>query len=108
MNALLERLGAVAARRRWWVIAVWVLVLVGLSVARGAFGGTYVNDYSVPGSQSSDGLNVLTKDFAAASGYSGPDRVPRDDREGLGPGRRGEHLDENVGGLATCCLPTTR
>ena len=71
MNALLERLGAFAARRRWWVIAVWVLVLVGLSVARGAFGGTYVNDYSVPGSQSSDGLNVLTKDFAAASGYSG-------------------------------------
>ena len=71
MNALLERLGAFAARRRWWVIAVWVLVLVGLSVARGAFGGTYVNDYSVPGSESSDGLDALTKDFAAASGYGG-------------------------------------
>src|SRR3954451_2459305 len=71
MNAILERLGGWAARRRWWVIGAWLVVLVGLSVARGAVGGTFVNDYSVPGSESSNGLDVLKKDFTAASGYSG-------------------------------------
>jgi RND superfamily putative drug exporter len=71
MNALLERLGGWAARRRWWVIGVWLVVLVGLSVARGAAGGTFVNDYSVPGSESSQGLDVLRQDFKAASGYNG-------------------------------------
>src|SRR4051812_11214878 len=71
MNAILERLGGWAARRRWWVIGAWLVVLVGLSVARSAVGGTFVNDYSVPGSESSNGLDVLKKDFTAASGYSG-------------------------------------
>jgi RND superfamily putative drug exporter len=71
MNALLQRLGHWAARRRWWVIGVWLAVLVGLSVARGAAGGTFVNDYSVPGSESSQGLDVLRQDFKAASGYNG-------------------------------------
>jgi putative drug exporter of the RND superfamily len=71
MNALLERLGVWAARRRWWVIAAWLVILLGLSVARGAAGGSFVNDYSVPGSESSQGLDVLKKDFKAASGYNG-------------------------------------
>src|SRR3954471_20668967 len=71
MNALLERLGGWGARRRWGVIGAWLVVLVGLSVARGAVGGDFVNDYSVPGSESSNGLDVLKKDFTAASGYSG-------------------------------------
>src|SRR4051812_49344465 len=71
MNALLERLGAFAARRRYWVIGLWLVVLIGLSVARGAVGGTFVNDYTVPGSESSQGLDVLKQDFKSASGYSG-------------------------------------
>jgi len=71
MNALLEGLGAFAARRRWWVIGFWLVLLVGLSVARGAAGGTFVNNYTVPGSQSSNGLDLLQKDFKSASGYSG-------------------------------------
>ena len=71
MNGALERLGSWAARRRWWVIAAWVLILVGLWLGRSAFGGTFVNDYSVPGSQSEQGLDVLRADFPAASGYGG-------------------------------------
>ena len=71
MNGALERLGVWAARRRWWVIAAWVLILVGLWLGRSAFGGTFVNDYSVPGSQSEQGLDVLRADFPAASGYGG-------------------------------------
>ena len=71
MNALLERLGRFAGRHRWWVIGVWVLLLAGLTLANRTEGGNFVNDYTVPGSQSSTGLDTLRKDFKSASGYSG-------------------------------------
>ena len=71
MNAILERLGRFASRHRWWVVGVWLVLLVGLTLTNRAAGGNFVNDYTVPGSQSSTGLDLLKSDFAAASGYSG-------------------------------------
>ncbi|TCO22069.1 RND superfamily putative drug exporter [Kribbella steppae] len=71
MHALLERLGRGAARHHWPVIGVWLVIVVGLFVLRSFFGGTYVNNYTVPGSESSAGLNVLNRDFAKQGGYSG-------------------------------------
>jgi len=71
MNALLERLGRFASRNRWWVVGVWVVLLVGLTLTNRALAGNFVNDYTVPGSQSSRGLDVLQSDFRSASGYSG-------------------------------------
>src|ERR1044072_275128 len=71
VNALLERLGHWVTRHRWWVLGVWMVVLVGLLGANRLAGGDYVNDYTVPGSESSDGLDLLERDFSAASGYSG-------------------------------------
>ncbi|GAA2807546.1 MMPL family transporter [Kribbella solani] len=71
MHAFLERLGRAAARRHWYVIAGWLVIVVGLFVLRSAFGGTFVNNYTVPGSESSAGVNILNKDFASAGGYSG-------------------------------------
>ncbi|MFF0342168.1 MMPL family transporter [Kribbella sp. NPDC004875] len=71
MHAFLQRLGRGAARFHWFVIAGWLVVVVGLFVLKAAFGGTYVNNYAVPGSQSSNGLNILNKDFTTAGGYSG-------------------------------------
>ncbi len=71
MNQLLERLGAFCARRHWIVIIGWVLILGGLLGARQAFGGEYVNNYNVPGTQSDDGLNRLNDTFSSQGGYSG-------------------------------------
>jgi putative drug exporter of the RND superfamily len=71
MNAALERLGIWAARRRWWVIGAWIVILLGLSLGRNLIGGEFVNDYSVPGSESQQGLDRLEADFPAASGYGG-------------------------------------
>ena len=48
-----------------------VVILLGLSVGRNLVGGDFVNDYTVPGSESADGLDVLDSDFSGASGYSG-------------------------------------
>jgi RND superfamily putative drug exporter len=71
MHAFLERLGRGAARHHWLVIGSWVLVVAGLFVLRSAFGGSFVNDYTVPGSESSAGLKVLNDDFANQGGYAG-------------------------------------
>jgi RND superfamily putative drug exporter len=71
MNAFLEALGRGCARRHWQVIVAWVILLGVLLAARNSFGGKFVNDYTVPGSQSSQGLSLLKKDFPAQSGYAG-------------------------------------
>ncbi len=71
MNTFLERLGGFAARWHWAVIIAWVVILGGLIGARQAFGGDYVNNYTVSGSDSSNGLNVLNDTFAKQGGYGG-------------------------------------
>ena len=71
MNNLLERLGVFAARRHWVVIVLWLVILGGLTAANHSFGGTFVNNYTVPGSQSQNGLNVLNSDYSSQGGYGG-------------------------------------
>jgi RND superfamily putative drug exporter len=71
MSGLLERLGTFAARRPWVMFVAWLIILGGLLGARQAFGGTYVNNYNVPGTQSQDGLNRLNDTFSSQGGYSG-------------------------------------
>ena len=68
---LLERLAGLAARRHWVFIISWVIILVGLVAAKGAFGGEYVNNYTVPGSDSAQGLSVLNRTFPQQGGYGG-------------------------------------
>jgi putative drug exporter of the RND superfamily len=71
MNAMLERLGGFAARRWWAFIVAWVIILGVLLAAKGAFGGQYVNNYTVSGSDSAAGLNLLNKTFPQQGGYGG-------------------------------------
>jgi putative drug exporter of the RND superfamily len=71
MHAFLDKLGRGAARRPWAVIAAWILVLLVVVGLDKAFGGIYENNYTVPGSQSSTGLNLLDAKFPEKSGYAG-------------------------------------
>src|ERR1700735_2585735 len=71
MNHLLERLGGFAARRYWVFIVAWLIILGGVLGANHAFGGKYVNDYTVPGSNSANGLNVLNSDDPQQGGFGG-------------------------------------
>src|SRR5258707_7098788 len=71
MNAALERLGRLAARRHWIIIVGWVIVLGGLLGARHAFGGEYINNFTVPGSSSAQGVDTLNSQFSQQSGYAG-------------------------------------
>jgi putative drug exporter of the RND superfamily len=71
VNILLERLARLAARRHWVFIIAWVVILGGLLAARAAFGGEYVNNYTVSGSDSAAGLDVLNSTFPQQGGYGG-------------------------------------
>jgi RND superfamily putative drug exporter len=71
MNHFLRRLGGLAARRCWIFIFAWLVVLGGLAGADHAFGGAYVNNYTVPGSGSQKGLNLLNSDYPQQGGYAG-------------------------------------
>jgi putative drug exporter of the RND superfamily len=71
VNNLLERLAGVAAKRHWIFIIAWVIVLGGLLAAKNAVGGEYVNNYTISGSDSAAGLNVLNEKFPQQGGYGG-------------------------------------
>ncbi|HZD98205.1 MAG TPA: MMPL family transporter, partial [Micromonosporaceae bacterium] len=71
MHTFLEHLGRFCARHHWYVIAVWLVIVVGLVALRGAFGGSFVNNYTVPGSASAKGLTVLQAEFPTQSSNSG-------------------------------------
>ncbi len=71
MHAFLLWLGRASARRHWWVIGAWLVILGGMLLLRSAFAGEFVNNYSVPGSQSSQGRDLLTEKFPQQSGYAG-------------------------------------
>src|SRR6185312_9041215 len=71
VNAFLDRMGRFCARRHWIVIVAWVIILGALLLLKNAFGGEFVNDYTVPGSQSSQGFDLLNDKYPQQGGYAG-------------------------------------
>ncbi|MFG2275659.1 MMPL family transporter [Streptomyces chartreusis] len=55
----LHRLGRWCARRPWWVIAAWLLVLLTALGADRAWGGTYDDDFALPGTSVQTGADLL-------------------------------------------------
>src|SRR3569623_256771 len=49
MAVLLARLGALAHRRRWVVVLVWLVVLVGGAVGAATLSGETAHSFSIPG-----------------------------------------------------------
>ena len=66
----LRRLGEWCARHFVIVIVAWLVALAALQVLNNAFGGDYSDNFSLPGVQSTQGLDVLKKHDPAAGGYS--------------------------------------
>jgi putative drug exporter of the RND superfamily len=71
VNLLLEKIAGVASRRHWIFIIAWVVILGGLLGLKHAFSGEYTNNYTISGSNSADGLNVLNSTFPQQGGYGG-------------------------------------
>ncbi|WP_416956064.1 MMPL family transporter [Streptomyces sp. Agncl-13] len=55
----LHRLGRWCARRPWWVLGTWLLVLLAALGADRAWGGTYDDDFSLPGTSVQAGADLL-------------------------------------------------
>ncbi|MFD3617583.1 MMPL family transporter [Streptomyces sp. NPDC058676] len=66
----LRRLGEWCARHFVIVVVAWLVVLGALEALNHSHGGTYSDNFSLPGVQSQEGLDVLKEHDPAAGGYS--------------------------------------
>ncbi|MEU6227822.1 MMPL family transporter [Streptomyces sp. NPDC047042] len=78
----LRRLGEWCARHFVIVIVAWLIALAALQALNHSFGGEYSDNFSLPGVQSQQGLDVLKKHDPAAGGY-GSQIVLRDSAKPL-------------------------
>ncbi|MCT4354107.1 MMPL family transporter [Streptomyces sp. Je 1-79] len=69
-KGLLRRMGEWSARHFVVVLVAWVVALGALVALNHAYGGEYSDNYSLPGTQSQEGLDVLRAHEPAAGGYS--------------------------------------
>ncbi|MGW2661640.1 MMPL family transporter [Nocardia tengchongensis] len=68
MSRYLFALGQSVARHRWWVLAVWILLLVGAIGFAVGTGGKTNDDFTVPGTESQDAVSLLQQRMPAFSG----------------------------------------
>src|SRR3954449_644962 len=66
----LRRVGEWCARHFVIVLVAWLVALVALQTLNRSFGGDYSDNFSLPGVQSQQGLDILKKHDPAAGGYS--------------------------------------
>ncbi|MET8233519.1 MMPL family transporter [Micromonospora sp. NPDC005298] len=71
MATLLYRLGRGALRRRRLVVALWLVVLVGAGIAAATLRGPTASNFTMPGTESQQALDLLAEQFPAASGATG-------------------------------------
>ncbi|XTZ14310.1 MMPL family transporter [Micromonospora echinospora] len=71
MATLLYRLGRGALRRRRLVVTLWLVALIGLGGAAALFRGPTSSDFTMRGTESQEALDLLAKEFPAASGATG-------------------------------------
>jgi RND superfamily putative drug exporter len=59
----LERLGRFGARRRWFVLAAWLVVLVALVAASAGAGKPFRDVFTIPGTDSQQAVDLLAERF---------------------------------------------
>ncbi|HEX7744707.1 MAG TPA: MMPL family transporter, partial [Micromonosporaceae bacterium] len=95
-----ERLAGWAYRRRWWAVAAWLAILVGVTLAGRAVGADYHNDFSLPGTESQAALDTLRERSPVQAGTTV--QVVLADPDGLaaaGTERRVEDMLDRVRAL---------
>jgi RND superfamily putative drug exporter len=63
----LERLGRFSARRRWWVLGVWLLIAIALGAAAAPAGKPFRDVFTIPGTDSQAAISVLDQRFPQAN-----------------------------------------
>ncbi|MBA2955671.1 MMPL family transporter [Nocardioides sp. MAH-18] len=67
MNRLIRAVAMASARHPWRTIASWVLAVVAVFFLAAVGGGTFVDDFSAPGSQSSRAMDLVGSNFPEAA-----------------------------------------
>jgi RND superfamily putative drug exporter len=68
----MRRLARFSYRRRRWVLAAWLALLVGISIVASAAGGVFKNDFLLSGAESSEAFAFLkARGFADRAGFTG-------------------------------------
>ncbi|WP_370619680.1 MMPL family transporter [Mumia sp. Pv 4-285] len=91
MSSLLYRLGHTTAAHPWRTICAWVVVLVGVLALAASVGGTFQDDWDVPGAEGQTGLDQLRAHMPDAGGANAlisvhdaeGDRIPASDLDRL-------------------------
>jgi RND superfamily putative drug exporter len=65
-----KSLARFSVRRRWFVLIIWIVLIVGVNAAAQAAGSAYSNSFSLPGTNSIHALQLLEKGFPTQSGDS--------------------------------------
>ena len=65
------RIGRWSARHGGWVIVIWLVVLGAATLGHRALGGTYSDNFTLPGSAAGQGAAVLQSHEPAAGGQNG-------------------------------------
>src|ERR1700693_4235864 len=64
----MKSLARFAYRRRWLILAVWVVLFLGMNVLSQTFGTAYANTFTLPGTNSTHALKLLQSGFKSKSG----------------------------------------
>ena len=69
---MLQRLARFCYRRRWRVLGAWVVLLVGLFALNSSFGGKFLDEFDLPGSESQEAVDLLEEHgFDTRAGATG-------------------------------------
>ncbi len=71
MALLLYRLGKFSARRHWWVISAWALIVVLVGGSALLFHGQTSNSFKIPGTETQQVADKLKADLPQSSGGTG-------------------------------------
>jgi putative drug exporter of the RND superfamily len=65
---MLDRVARWSYRRRWTMLGIWLVALIGFGALASTVGGDYTNDFSLPGAESQDAYDLLVDRFPEFSG----------------------------------------
>ncbi|WP_411733249.1 MMPL family transporter [Paeniglutamicibacter sp.] len=71
MASFLYRLGALAYRRRWAVVAIWAVLLLAIGLCAGAFMGKLSNTFAIPGTETQRTLDRMKIEMPELAGGTG-------------------------------------
>ncbi|HSD24262.1 MAG TPA: MMPL family transporter [Solirubrobacterales bacterium] len=98
MSALMRKIGAFAARRAPWVVAVWVVIAIGLVVVANSVGRPENDDVTLPGTGSQSATDLLDKYLPAQANGSVPIVLQSD--TSLAQGQNAQAVNDTVKSLS--------